>query len=274
MKADRKFGMSLAPGDFNGDGLADLAVSSERGQLYIYYGPLCQTDNVPKVWELSTFANHNAAGTFTSVAQNVRGNCVVPKFNGTGPAVTLEVAQGKVLHPQIIEFGGVQDTQGYGSTLISAMPAKGGNLNGDPGLVAGDANVGASDLIYGSHRASDSNVPVPTGSATGMAYVIFGHSASSGAFTSKPGLFVGSSSYNSNLVSITSGSDTFFQFSPVTLRPYEPDGTVHSFFHYYPSLGDLNGDKTGDLLIPTSNLNIGADGVTPVIDGGGFKIVQ
>jgi hypothetical protein len=274
MRTNRMFGMSLAPGDFNGDGLADLAVSSNRGQLYIYYGPLCQTDNVPRVWGLSTYANHNVAGSFNSVGVGLRGNCVVPRFNGSGTAVSLETASGKVLNPQIIEFGNVQENQGYGSTLLSAMPGKGGNLNGDPGLIPGDATVGASDLIYGSHRATDSNVPVPSNRVTGMAYILFGHAASSGAFNSRPGLFVGSPSYNSNLVSVTSGTETLFQFSPVTLRPYEPDGSVHSFFHYYPSLGDLNGDKTGDLVIPTSNMNTGADGVTPVIDGGGYKIIQ
>ena len=274
MKSSRFFGMSVSPGDFNGDALADIAVASQRGQIYVFYGPLCQTDNVPNVWSQSTFMKHNEAPAFSSVPLGNRGNCVVPKFNGAGTAVPLEVASGKVLNPQLIELGGAQDTQAYGSTLLSAMPGKGGNLNGDPGLVAGDAIVGTSDLIIGSHRASDSNVPVPSNRVTGMGYVLFGHAANSAALNSKPGLFVGPASYNGNIISQTVGAETFFQYSPITLRPYEPDGSVSGFFHFYPTLGDLNGDRTGDLVIPTTNLNFGADRTTPVIDGGGFKIVQ
>jgi hypothetical protein len=273
----RMFGISMAAGDYNGDGLADLAVSSYNGQVYVYYGPICQTDNVPMLWGLATYANHNVAGDFSTVTESQRGRCTTPNFNTAGSQVTIPVAQAtKLLNPQMISLSGASPSLRYGVVLMSAMPGKSGNLNGDPGVVPGDSISGTSDLIIGTHLDSDSNVPVASNKSTGKAIVLFGHCSSTPGcmMNSKPGLFVGPASYNGSLVSSTSGTQTFFQYSPVTLRPYEPDGSVPGFFQHYPTLGDLNGDKTGDLVMPTSQLNLGADRTTPVINGGGFKIIQ
>jgi hypothetical protein len=229
------------------------------------------------LWGLATYANHNVAGDFSTVTESQRGRCTTPNFNTAGSQVTIPVAQAtKLLNPQMISLSGASPSLRYGVVLMSAMPGKSGNLNGDPGVVPGDSISGTSDLIIGTHLDSDSNVPVASNKSTGKAIVLFGHCSSTPGcmMNSKPGLFVGPASYNGSLVSSTSGTQTFFQYSPVTLRPYEPDGSVPGFFQHYPTLGDLNGDKTGDLVMPTSQLNLGADRTTPVINGGGFKIIQ
>lgn len=61
-RAARAFGFEVtAAGDINGDGYEDLVVSAPRqtplsstiaqaGVLYVYYGPLCGSDNSPSVW--------------------------------------------------------------------------------------------------------------------------------------------------------------------------------------------------------------------------------
>jgi hypothetical protein len=89
--------------------------------------------------------------------------------------------------------------------------------------------------------------------------------------TTTPGLYVKSPSYNMKLISTSNGN---FYRSPLILRPYETDGSVAKFFELSPSIGDLNGDLTGDLLMPTEDLHVGADQSTKVIKGGGFKLFE
>jgi hypothetical protein len=161
----------------------------------------------------------------------------------------------------------------FGATLISAMPGKGGNIDGDPGKSVGDSIEGTSDLVVGGYNMNDANVTTVGGKPTGMAYVLFGHKApiSPDDMTTTPGLYVKSPSYNMKLITTPNGN---FYRSPLILRPYETDGSVAKFFEVTPSMGDLNGDLTGDLLMPTEDLHVGADQSTKVIKGGGFKLFE
>jgi hypothetical protein len=293
----RRFGMSVTTGDFNGDGMADLAVSSYNGQIYVYYGPFCQTDNLPAVWKLASYSYHDLARSWTdpNVAPNSTISsaldCKVPTFykmleggisNPNLPASTstadskryeLAAPTQKNLHPQMIYIDGTNAGMRVGSALLSAMPGKGGNMNGDSADAISGPSSGTSDLMIGAYASRDPNVPTVSGNETGMGYVLFGHPQLGGSFTTTPGLFWGTSSYNGSISVSTSGTNQFFHYSPVTLKPYPSDGTVSSFFLYPNSMGDLNGDGSGDLLLPTHDLKLGGDRQTPVISGGGFKLV-
>lgn len=280
----RSFGISIASGDYNGDTVADLAVTSRNGQLYIIHGPICGIDNARQSWLGVTYSNHNSAMAFDSspAGTAAHGPCKTASFNRDGsallnfqtsdPSAVTESQTVKALYPQMIYIDGVQPGRYFGSTLISSMPRNGGNIDGDS-RTTGGPHLGTSDLIIGTYAMSDSNVTTQGGKSTGMAYVLFGHKApeSPDDMQTTAGLYVKSPSYNLKILSVTGGN---FYRSPLILRPYETDGSVNSFFENPPSLGDLNGDLTGDLLLPTADLHRGGDQSTKVISGGGFKLYQ
>jgi hypothetical protein len=279
----RRFAMSISTGDFNGDGYADLASVSMRGQLYVYYGPICQTDNEPSVLNLNAYAstNRNRTRYFTANGTLNGGDCRRLSLANANPGQSLFTAAitntSTKLHPQMITFNGVTGNSLFGSTLLSRMPNEGGDLNGDPRI--GDGVQGVSDLIIGSGNISDPDVTTVGNKSTGMGYVLFGHRyAAQGnpptLMKTQPGLYLGAPTYNLSIVSASDGDGGLnFQYQTVKLKPYESDGSVTGFFQAPASMGDLNGDGSGDLLIPTFNLSLGADRQTNVISGGGFKLI-
>jgi hypothetical protein len=277
--------MSIASGDFNGDGKADLASVSLNGQLYVYYGPICQTDNAPNVLNTTAYASTNRNRTRYFDATHDAADC--KRLNLNQSATTLENGFAATaitnpttkLHPQMITMNGVGTASRFGSVLMSRMPGDGGNINGDLGA-NGSPTQGTSDLIIGSGAMSDPDVTTSGGKVTGMSYVLFGHKYAMGqmetgsTLKTQPGLYVGSPTYNLSIVSMDDGNGGLnFQYQTVKLKPYESDGSVTGFFLTVPSMGDLNGDGTGDLLIPSTDFRLGADGQTSVISGGGFKLI-
>jgi hypothetical protein len=187
----------------------------------------------------------------------------------------------KPLLPQIIEVSdSITPAMRLGSTLVTAMPNKGGNINGDPGLVPGDATNGTSDLIIASSTMNDPSIQMPFGKATGMGYVLFGHPASlvTDSLQTTPGLFVGPSSFSASLLPKVVNGVTLFHYAPLQLRPYDANTQTGApptgqFFMYDTGLGDMNGDKTGDILMTTPDLHRGADTQsTQVVNGGGFTL--
>ncbi len=277
----RKFGMNMAVGDFNGDSLHDLVVNSSRGQLYVYYGPLCNVDN-SRAYVRAMYAN---AG-LSMPAFNEPGTPVLsdpgpcPTFNLNNYTNRASIAvenRTKRQIPQTIALPGINPNldMKFGSVLLASLPSKGGNINGDPGIQPGDAVSGTSDLIVGGGGpdAHDTKIPRVGGRRSGIGFILFGHS-SGGALNSRPGLFASApADYNSTIFSSTSGNQTRLHFSPLALRPYEANGSVGIFFLNNVSLGDLNGDKTGDLLMPTVDIDYSGHQATPVISGGGFKLM-
>ena len=272
---NRKFGMSTTTGDFNGDGYADLAVSSINGQVYVYYGPICGIDNVRSTWNTGAYLNHNQVKAVDNAT--TPGNCKVINLKvtaATNSQIAPSAPLSKALYPQMIYMNGIQRSSAhhFGSTLVSAMPNHGGNINGDPGIIPGDGVTGTSDLIVGGWGLSDSSVTPVGGKSTGMGYILFGHKRpiNPSDLATDPGLYVSGGYYNGSIVY----SNSKFHYAPVVLRPYETDGTVNQFFYHPMSIGDLNGDGTGDLLIPTDDLSVGGDiNSTPVINGGGFRLI-
>ncbi len=144
------------------------------------------------------------------------------------------------------------------------------NSDNDPELT--------SDLAIGSHNMQDPNVTSQPGTITGLMYVLYGHAVYTvGTMPTTPGLFTQSPSYNSaiitkNVPASACGASCFYH-QPTYLKAYTSDGSVSGFFYYKSTFDDLDGNGTGDFVLPTSNYGFGADG-TPVVNGGAFKIIR
>jgi hypothetical protein len=295
----RSFGMNLATGDFDGSKMgngkitADLAVASVNGQLYVYYGPFCAADNDKQNWNRVSFKHHNVARTFDQAKDEFGGSVNTLKcgvldlrnISTTSNSSVLVAGTQKPLLPQIIEISDtIVPSHKLGMTLLSAMPNQGGNLNGDSGSgdeVTGDPSIGTSDLVVATPELTDPSIQMPGGKRTGMGYILFGEKASvAGAkFPTTPGLYVGPADFRATLraqLDPANPDKLLFYHAPMLLRPYDPNlssGTpTGQFFLTGAWLGDMNGDKSGDLLMPTPDLHRGADGSTPVVSGGGFTL--
>jgi hypothetical protein len=272
----RNFSISLSAGDFNADGNDDLAAGSVNGQTYVFYGPLCQVDNMRSTWATVLDSSHLNRATASTEVAFTGTQCTTLNLNQSFPAMTTNnaitlSATSKNLLPQSFMISGITKNDLMGSVMHSDRPRRQiasttiisnpGNINGDP--------EGTSDLILGTYRLSDSNFP---SSFTGIGYLIAGHKKPVGAdMPTNAGLFVsGSASYNGSLNSTFESGKLFY--NPVLLRPHNSDGSNGGFFYFETSLGDLNGDGTADLLMPTQDVSVGVDG-TPVIKGGGFRLV-
>jgi hypothetical protein len=273
----RYFSASMTAGDFDGDGQDDLAFSSGNGQVYVYYGPICGKHNHPSLWNNSTagvYKNQNEGHSFStygSLGGYSLPNCSIPNFSGgSGGGVFASGA----LAPQSIQVLFSKSTDAMGAVLMSRRPkAKAlGNIVSNPGNFDGDA-AQTSDLLIAAPLATDRNA---TGSntslpPTGLGFMFFGHKASatnlfSGLFVNDPGTLSGTialSTFEGSPVTVT---------PPLKLMPHNATGTVGGFYIFAPSLGDMNGDGSGDLVLPTWDIQVDSTG-SPVINGGGAKLI-
>ncbi|MBS1959194.1 MAG: FG-GAP repeat protein [Bdellovibrionales bacterium] len=280
LDGDRSFGVNLSSGDFNGDGADDIVVMSVRGQAYVYYGPLCQLDNTRDTWWNYVYQYHNVAKYASSSAfASNPNNCTVLNLNQTlnpnsvnpvGPAS----ATTKELLPQMIYIPGINSSQYFGSALISQRPKRNiasTTVISNPGNINADLER-TSDLVIATSFGNDPNITALSYKYTGLGYVLFGHKTpASGDMPTLPGLFVGNASYNSSIISTVSGPNTYFFYTPLLLKPHTSDVSVGSFFSFYSTGGDLNGDGKMDLLMPTNDIHQAIDG-SSVVYGGGFKL--
>jgi len=281
----RNFGMTMTSGDFNGDGIDDVAVASGNGQVYVYYGPICQWDNYLSTSATGPLAQMYANPNQTSaIGSDLSDQCTTFLFDqqsltsSSNQTPATNVASINKLMPQMINIAGLNGTEWMGSTLLSNRIRHGrnlGNMKNPSNLASGQT---ASDLIIAGPNANDPNATTVSFKYTGLGYVFFGHTgeALDPTFMAKPGLYIGSPSYSSNITAIPdvdSGGNPISRlyYSPIILRPHSTDGTVGRFFSAQTTTGDLNGDGRMDLLMPTVDLDTTQDG-TSASYGGGFRL--
>ena len=290
----RRFGINTTAGDFNGDGFDDLAVTTGYGQAYVYYGPICQLDNDKRVWSESyKSANNNLAIRMDMNTKGI-GSTSCSKLDlkfGTPLAANTDKAVissptdvSKTMYPQVMTIPGVTTDKNFGALLLSKRPKRSVaslSIISNPGNIDNDPE-GTSDLVIGSAFMQDPNVAPTLGTQTGVAYVLFGHKDGSGnSIKSNPGLWYGTPGYTSALLTekcSTSSAEDCYYHQPIYLRGYSADGLVGRFFSQEVSIGDLNGDKSGDLVLPTVDYQNGYLKTSTlqnmsVVNGGGLKLV-
>ena len=161
-------GTSLASGDFNGDGITDLAIGAvyygaNAGRVYVHYGAAGTGLNTTAGGVITGTANPGYFGTFVSVRDmnNDSYDDLISGAHGNG----VNAGQGYIFYGQVANFGslmtnsgGVYSITGENATSFFARGGNGTDVNGD----------GYADLILGAPMFNASR---------GKAYVIYGSAA-------------------------------------------------------------------------------------------------
>ena len=224
-------------GDLNGDGQEDLAVSAPSetvnvdgamvtngGAVYIYYGPLCPTDNdfsllnkIQNDQYGTDFYSINKQKTFLDLGVQKEGSC-----------------GSKLLAPQkIVIKDASPNNRNYGFTLT------GGRFKSEKntGDINGEITFPISDLIVGTKYFNNTTTNT---TMNGRGVILFG-SAPDGTYPG--GLFA--DDYPSYVVETISGT----KIKPYILQM--PSISNSEFFYGNISTGDINNDGGMDLMIPS-----------------------
>ncbi|MFY9646726.1 MAG: VCBS repeat-containing protein [Terriglobales bacterium] len=230
------YGAAIAVGDFNGDGIPDLAVSNNASNVYVV-----------------TILLGNGDGTFNvgdsiSVPQwsiNPQG-IVAMDFNGDGK-IDLAVTSANINSPQsdvvTILLGNGDGTFMHGQTYTTGerdQSLVGGDFNGDgmPDLAIANYDDNTVTILLGNGDGTfiAPTAPLPATGAGPFAIV-------AGDFNNDGNLDLATANFYDNTVTILlgSGDGTFTAASSTPGTGNGPDGIV---------VGDFNGDGLLDIVTP------------------------
>jgi large repetitive protein len=240
---NRGWAMRMTSADINGDGFEDLFVSAPNenvpdqngtavtgaGTGYVMYGPLCSTDNDPLtqnyVQDPTRLNKQERYDDIKNADGSVKKAGVVTSTGVTyaGPC------SGKLLAPQKFRAKDISVSSStnarYGYS-IAASRVKRGDYRGDINLDK------FSDVVFGSPEWDDS---VNSATDVGRGIVLFG---------SPEGLYT--DDYPSSVVEPLSNNRT----KPyILLPPTSVSGA--RFYDGNISTGDMNGDQSMDLMVPS-----------------------
>lgn len=298
-----QMGYSVAFGDFNGDGYADVLTGApsnnlagsgnSQGYAYVYYGPFAN-DTTPDVWINGTEANGQfgyslAAGKFNNDAfwdalvarRSVSGLCTtcnVSIYHGSAswaglentPDVNFPPPSGPKNFGWSVAAGNIDDAS-YDDVLVSEP----GHDN-DGGLPTADGVVYVYRSPFGSVESSADVTLFPSSNASGQ----FGQSLAVAKIDSDAyaDVVAGEPVFSSNGgrlhffkgVGLATYSGNRFPNATITAPPAGGAGQ----FGKSVAAGKLNGDAYADILVgaPTKNSNDGnAYGYLANSDGSGLS---
>lgn len=255
------FSVVRVPGDFNGDGYADLligapgAIPGSSGKAYLYYGSANGVDTTTRI-TISGAANSNFGYTVS-----LRGD-----FNGDGLNDALIAA------PYTGSRGEDRAYIFYGAITPTASPSPnvtfidgGGTDNFGYAITAGDLNGdGYDDVIIGAHGAN---------SGSGKLYIYYGAAEMDGSADltiagadNRLGTSVVSGDFDGDgyddlAAGATNGGYAFIYYGSVSGLSATAAVTLHNAaggnFGHSMSSADFNGDGYADVAI---SANEGAGG--------------
>ncbi|MFJ5305467.1 FG-GAP and VCBS repeat-containing protein [Streptomyces sp. NPDC088350] len=301
------WGQTLAAGDFDGDGKADLAVGSSAATIYVYKGGFSSSTGKPggrytikpPIHSGTTGfpygPNHLTAG---DVNGDGRTDLVVDGYetrtsNGwntnyfvPGAASGLSIAGVKTLKPGIVTGIGDINGDGYGDIVSGA----GWDATTSDGTTIPDsANGGKVNITYGSASgpASTTGITQNSGNVPGSSEKgdAFGWDLDLGdvngdgyqdVVISAPNEDLGANT-NTGMVTVvygsasgantTTGVQSFAQSTPGV----PGDDEKNDLFGADVKLDDVNGDGRADLLV--GSYENGGDGAVTYLPSNGTKIV-
>jgi hypothetical protein len=242
-RGDRKFGWMVASaGDVNNDGYEDLIVTSTEsprtgldsaGMGYIFYGPLCGNDNATDMWS-ALGSNLNTQYKFSDsliIASGVTAMAECAQASGNMKPVPM---------PFYVWDSASGDMSGY--EVMSGRKKK-GDFNGD----------GYDDVVLGAPYWDDQVNSIVN---FGRGVVFFG---------SATGL------HTADYPDTSVVADSAGHLKPYIVQRADTSTATPRYFFSNTSTGDVNGDGTMDLMVPTEFYN-GAGAVQGVRIGTYFLL--
>ena len=256
-----EFGISVAMGDVNGDGKADIAVGADRvdnarGRAYVFSGAdgsLLFTLAPPNPQANSWFGQALAVGDVNGdskadIAVGAKQQSV-GGYDTPGQAYVFSGADGSLLFT--LDTPNLQDANRFGASLAV------GNVDGDG---KGDIAVGAYQEFVGGTLAGRAYVfsgadgsLLFTLDTPNPQYAVFGYSVAVGDVNAdgKGDIAVGAinedvGGYHVGRAHVFSGADGSLLFTLDT--PFNPQGNNNRFGNSL-AVGDVNGDGKADIAV-------------------------